>query len=398
MRQWAERLAGIVWTRNLLVLAAVVFLVRCGEGLLGGVRTNFFVDTLGLDARQILWLEGIRELPGLSLIFIAALMMHLPLARRASLATLVMGIGVATHALVGSYPTLLLAAVVDSLGNHIWMPLQPALGMGLSTRETSGRTLGALASVGALAALVGMGGTVIVSRLFQDLSLRAYYVAGGGMILAAAVLLLKLPAEVGATAARQPRLLIKRRYWLYYVLTFLQGSHKQVLATFGMFVLVHRHGYQVWQLSLILFASSIVNLVGAPQWGRLIDWAGERLSLSLSYAGLALCCLVFALPVSPVLLAGVLVFIRLFSVAGMGLNTYVNRIAPAEELTPTLSAGISVNHVTSVFMPFLNGALLPLIGFTGVFAITGGLLVASIPFALALRTASPPQEATLAAE
>jgi hypothetical protein len=74
---------------------------------------------------------------------------------------------------------------------------------------------------------------------------------------------------------------------------------------------------------------------------------------------------------------------------GLGLNTYVYRLAPEEELTPTLSAGVSINHVTSVGMPLLAGVLLPVIGYGGVFLGTAGLILLSVPFALQLRLGAP---------
>ncbi|HUV93669.1 MAG TPA: hypothetical protein VMX14_02400, partial [Anaerolineae bacterium] len=76
-------MAGRIWTTHLAVLASSVFLTRLGQGLLTGVSTNFFVDVLGLDGKQVLWLAGLREIPGLGLMFIAALVMRFSLARRA---------------------------------------------------------------------------------------------------------------------------------------------------------------------------------------------------------------------------------------------------------------------------------------------------------------------------
>lgn len=96
-----------IWTANLILLASAVFLQRFGEGLLWGSRTNFFIDTLGLRGGQVLWLEGIRELPGLGLIFIAALTMRLPLSRRSAAAVFIMGVGYALYAVVNSYMALL---------------------------------------------------------------------------------------------------------------------------------------------------------------------------------------------------------------------------------------------------------------------------------------------------
>ncbi len=182
-------------------------------------------------------------------------------------------------------------------------------------------------------------------------------------------------------------MLIKGRYWLYYVLTFFQGSRKQVLNTFGMLVLVDTYKLQVWQVSIILVASSVINLVGAPYLGRLIDRFGERRMLATSYTLLTLGCVGFATIGSVPILIPLLLSIKLLVTMEIALNTYVYRSTPAEELTPTLSAGISINHVTSVAMPLIAGAVLPFVGYEGVFWGTAVLILLSIPFALAIKAA-----------
>ena len=107
--------------------------------------------------------------------------------------------------------------------------------------------------------------------------------------------------------------------------------------------------------------------------------------MTLSYVLLALFCIGFATTQNVWLLIALLIAVKLLVMLGMGLNTYLYRTAPAEELTPTLSAGISINHVTSVAMPLVAGALLPVIGYSGIFIGTAGLILLSVPFALGLR-------------
>jgi predicted MFS family arabinose efflux permease len=353
-------------------------------GLLDGARTNFFVESLGLTGNQVLWLEGIREIPGLALMFIAALTMRLPLSRRTAVSILIAGFGYGLYALVDSYTGLLVVAVVASLGLHMWMPLNSSLAMSLSAEGRAGSVMGTLNGVGALATIVGMGALALITRVAGDVPLTAYYTTGALLIVTAGLLILRIPPDIGRTVSQPPRILLKTRYWLYYVLTFFQGSRKQVLNTFGMLVLVETYKLKVWHISLILVVSSLVNLLGAPYLGRLIDRWGERSTVSLSYVILLLCCIGFAVGHAIWFLVGVLIVIRLFVLAEMGLETYVYRVAPAEELTPTLSAGISINHVTSVAMPILAGALLPVIGYEGIFWGTAGLILLSIPFALTL--------------
>jgi predicted MFS family arabinose efflux permease len=380
-----ERFDKTIWTGNLIALAAALALNRFGQSLFGAARTNFFVDTLGLSGGQVLWLEGIREIPGLALMFIAALTMHLALSQRAAVSLLIAGVGYGLYAFTGSYAALLAVAVLASLGLHLWMPLSSALSMSLSSKERTGRVVGALSSVGSLASLAGMGALTLVSRLFESIALDAYYIVGGAFMIVAAILVWRLPRSIGATAQEQPRMLLKRRYWLYYVLTFFQGSRKQVLGTFTMLVLVDQFGLEVWQISLLLLASSVLNMLAGPGVGALVDRFGERRTVSLSYLVLVACCAGYALVQEVWVLVVLLLAMKLAVMFGLGLNTYVYRLAPEEELTPTLSAGVSINHVTSVGMPLLAGALLPLVGYQGVFLGTAGLIVLSVPFALGLR-------------
>jgi predicted MFS family arabinose efflux permease len=382
-------LDSTIWTRNLIVFAVAVFLERFGRGLLGGARINFFVDTLGLSSGQVLWLEGIRELPGLLLIFVAALTMRLPLARQGALAVLLMGVGYGLYAFAPSYSLLLVFSIIASFGFHMWTPLNSAIGMSLSSKENTGRVLGALASVGSLAAITGMGAISLVSRLFESMPLNVYYLVGGAFIVLSAPLFLRLPKEVGATKSQPARILLKRRYWLYYVLIFFAGARKLVVNSFVTLVLVQNYGLKVWQTSALMLVSSVVNMLIAPYLGALVDRLGERVTTPVYYGALASSCIVFATIANVWVLIAFWLLNRLMVPLGMGLSTYVYRTAPPEELTPTLSAGVTFDHISSVSMPFLAGTLVPVIDYGGIFLATAGLILLSIPFARALQVRLP---------
>ena len=379
--------ATSLWSRDLLILAVSVFMASLGQGLLGGVSTNFFVDVLGLSGKQVLWLAGIREIPGLSLMFIAALIMRWPLSRRAALALVLMGVGYGLYVLVHSYAALLATALLASLGFHNWMPLQSTLGLALTRKEDSGRVLGSLASVGSLATIVGMGVTALLAT---TLSLRSFYVLGGVVIAIGGLLIFRIPANVGRGMEAQPRLILKWRYWLYYVLIFFEGSRMQVFGTFGTLILVQNYGLNVRQISLLLIASGIANLLLAPRLGRLLDVVGERIVLSASYVALAFCFVGYATVHNVWFLGCMLIAINLLVTLRIGLSTYVNRIAPPEELAPTLSAGVSINHITSVSMSLLAGVLLSIVGYEWLCWGAAGVILLSTPFALAIKVDAPP--------
>jgi predicted MFS family arabinose efflux permease len=313
--------------------------------------------------------------------------MHLPLSRRAVISLLLMGVGYGLYALVHSYAALVAIAILASLGFHNWMPVQSSLGLALTKKEQSGRILGILSSMGSLASIVGMGMTALLAT---TLPLRAFYVLGGAMIVIGGLVVLQIPKDIGERREAQPRMIFRWRYWLYYVLIFFEGSRMQVFGTFGTLILVQDYGLNARQISLLLAVSGIVNFVLAPRLGQLLDVAGERVMLSASYVALALCFIGYATVHNVWFLCAMLIGINLLVTLRIGLSTYVNRIAPPEELTPTLSAGVSINHITSVSMSLLAGTLLSLVGYEWLCWGAAGVIMLSVPFALAIKTDVPP--------
>lgn len=379
--------ATSMWSTYVLILAFTVFSISLGSGLLTAASTNFFVNDLGLSGARVLWLAGIREIPGLLLVFIAMLIVRLPLSRRAALSLLVMGVGYCLYAVVQSYVALLAVAVLSSIGFHNWLPLQGTLGFALTEKRHSGRTMGFLSSIAALASIVGMGLTAILAT---TLPLRAFFVVGGVLIVLGGVLVLRIPPSVGVQKQAQPRILLKKCYWLYYVLTFFEGSRTQVFHAFGTLILVQSYGLNARQISLLLVTSGLVNFILAPQVGRLLDVVGERLTLTMSYVLLALCFVGYATVHNVWFLGAMLIGINLLVTLSIGLSTYVNRIAPPEEVGPTLSAGVSINHITSVTMSLLAGTLLSLVGYEKLCWGAAGVIMLSVPFALAIRVDAAP--------
>jgi predicted MFS family arabinose efflux permease len=374
-----------IWSRSLVFLAVAIFLLGLGTGLQNGVSTNYMKE-LGLSNSQVLLQAGIREIPGLCLMFLAALVMHLPLTWRAVFSVLVMGIGYALYATVHSWTALVVVSLTASLGFHLWMPLNSALGLSLASKENSGKVLGTLAAVSALASMAGIGSILLFSNWF---SLRTFAGIAGILIVAAAFVLSRLPKKIGETKKAQPRLLFKRRYWLYYVLLLFEGSRTQVFSAFNIMVLVYNYGLSAIQISILLLVSGFVNFVLAQPLGRLLDIVGERIILTVSYVALALCFVGYALVDNVWFLGGLVVLINLLVTLSMGLSTYVNRIAPPEELTPTLSTGISVNHISSVGMSFVAGGLLTILGYQVLCWGAVAIILLSIPFTLAIHTRVP---------
>jgi MFS family permease len=123
----------------------------------------------------------------------------------------------------------------------------------------------------------------------------------------------------------------------------------------------------------------------------MLDVVGERITLTIGYIALALCFVGYATIENVWFLGLMVIFINLLVTLSMGLSTYVNRIAPPEELTPTLSTGVSFNHITSVGMSFVAGAFLPVVGYKILCWGAVVIIMLSVPFALAIRVHVPTQ-------
>jgi predicted MFS family arabinose efflux permease len=370
------------WTRPLVFLALAFFFSRLGDGLQSAVSTNFYVQDLKLGGDQVLWLSGIREIPGLLLVFVAMLLTRLPLARQAALSLVLMGVGYGVYAAVHSYTALIAASLLASIGFHNWMPLQSSLSMGLVPKSHSGRIMGRMSAIGALAAL---GGMLLVTLTVKQLGLRAFFVFCGIAMVIAAVMVFQIPASVGQNEGQVRKIVFKRRYWLYYVLIFFEGSRTQVFFAFATWVLAQIYHMDAQKISILLIASGLVNFLGVPRMGALIDKWGERAVILVCYSGLALSFIGYALIQNVWLLCVLYCSINFLVLSRVALDTYANRMSLPGDLVPTLTAGVSVNHITSVSMSLLAGTLLPMVGYETLSWGAAIVILLSLPFAAMAR-------------
>jgi predicted MFS family arabinose efflux permease len=244
-----------------------------------------------------------------------------------------------------------------------------------------------------LAGVVGMGVVILLS---DRLGLRPFFLMSAVALTLGAALVLRLPRDIGANITESSRMVFKKRYWLYYVLVFFEGSRTQVFRTFGTWVLVQFYHVTAARLAMLMILSRMVAFVCAPRVGDWIDRLGERTILTGSYLGLAAAFVGYAVFHNVWLLALLYVLVNLLLMSRIGLDTYVNRIAPPEELSPTLSTGVSLNHITSVGMSLIAGGLVNTLGYEALCLAAAAVILLSVPFAYSLRI-TPPGETTSAA-
>ncbi len=356
------------WSRNFALLAVAV----AGVGFFFGVQltlfNNFVVERLGIEPHELGYVEALREVPGFLNVLFVALMIRWAPSIVAAVALAVMGMGLAAYSWVDSVTMLALLSVIWSVGFHCWVPLEQAMGLTLSPEGEKGKWLGQLRSVASAAWLLAIGTCILILKYvgYEGMfALAGLVTVGGGAALLFASR--KRPTEPG------PRFVFRRRYRLYYALNFLQGCRKQMFITFAIFALVKVHGMPV-ETTMVLFLvnQALITLTG-PFLGRLVDRYGERVMLSASYAGLVIVFAGYALIDHRPTLYVLYCIDNLIFFGSIALNTYVYRITDRADLQPTLSMGVTMNHLAAVVAPLVGGIAWYHFGYEVIF-ISGSIL------------------------
>ena len=368
------------WGRNLILVAAAVFLLNIGfEGIYIPIYNNFVANDIRVEPGQLGVIESIREVPGFLSAFIAAVTMQIPSPVLAGLTLLIMAVGIAAFSQVYTVSMLIFWAVFWSIGFHCWVPLEPAMVLSLTEDKGKGKRLGQMSRVKSAASLVGMALIAIIGA--QNI-LRSMFLVSGVVIAAAGLTVFFVSRS--ATHTEMPRLVIKRKYALYYALNFLQGCRKQIFVIFAIFTLVRVYNTGVRTVARLMAVNKVANLIFAPIIGRVVDKIGERKALSICYAALAVIFLGYGLSHDRRVLYVLYCldsFVFMFSIAQ---TTYLNKIAPPEDVRPVLSMGVTMNHVASVIVPIVGGLLWEGLGryevvfFCGAVVATMSLLVAQL--------------------
>lgn len=361
---------------DLLLFAGASFLMSLGFALYMATAANFAVDIIHIQPHEYGWLEAVRELPGFLVAGVAALTMRIAEPKLARMALGVLGVGLLAYVTVHSLAPLIVFSLVWSIGMHTWMPVSSSMTLALAEKGNKGRRLGQLGAVGSLATILGL---LIVRLLNEHLSYQIWFAIAGGMCLLAAVVVGFVRKDIGRPD--KPRLVIKRRYSVYYGLTFLEGCRKQVFLTFAVLTLVKVYHTRLATVAMLMLINSVLNLLLAPKVGRLIDRIGERKVFSFSYFCLILVFLGYALVPSAHALYVFYCLDSLLFLSSMGLTTFLNRIADPQDVMPSLTMGVTFNHTAAVVVPLIGGYLWTRMGYQAAFF--GGAFVVAISLILA---------------
>ncbi len=376
-----------------VALLATIFFGAAG-GIFLATFNNYLSEIHNLGAGARGWLEFPRELPGFLLIFvIGVLIIFLRETQIAALAMLFSAVGAIGLGFLSPGMTLLLLWIILwSLGDHIIFVVEGVIGLKLARDGGEGHRLGQLGGARNLGTIIGVGIIFLLAKQFGD-RYGLFYVIAAGFSLLAGIFYLRL--NIGRGERPSKRFIFKRKYSLFYAISALFGIRKQIFLAFGGWVLVTIHGVEVSTIALLYFIAATLGVVMRPLLGDVIDWLGERFVLSADELILLVICMSYAFasdilpkPFDLYLLYSAYIFDSILFALRVARTTYLKKIIDdPSEITPTISMGITIDHVVAMTLPILSGYVWEAYGFRWVFIIAGG--IALVGFFICMRIRIP---------
>ena len=333
-----------------LLAAAVPFSFVAWSAMLN----NFVIEKANFDGEKIGMLQSIREIPGLLAFSIVFILLIFRQQTAAYLSLFLLGFGTL---LTGFFPTTLglyTTTLIMSFGFHYMETLHNSLSLQWIPKASAPSFLGKLSS---LRSLIGLGTLgllyVLMNTLHVDYTLL--YFLFGGITIALSVVAWRSYTHFKDDVIQETRLFLRKKYWLYYLLTFLAGARRQIVVVFASFLLVEKFGFSVENMVLLLIANTIVNMFCAPYVGVLIEHFGEKLSLRFEYLSIVAIFILYGFVQTKAMAIALYVLDNLFFTVSIALKTYFQKIAEPKDIAVTSGVGFAINHIAAVSLPFTLG-------------------------------------------
>ena len=369
-----------------------------GSGCFMAAMNNYLSEIYHMSSLDRGWLEFFREMPGLMLVFVLALLHRVSDWKVMRLGTMISMAGAAFLLIPTDKIFVTGFIMVFSLGEHLVMPVRNAIAMQVSREGHAGQSLGYLTGVMNFGSVAGSAITALVFFIgahgFGCHNAFLFNLIWGFIIF---LMLISVISTFSPNAPNQPskrpRLYFHRKFNKYYALELFYGARKQIFLTFAPYVLIREYGFSTAAMALLLGICAAVNIFAAPAVGKLTDRFGYRNIMIWDTVILSGVCLLYGFSgrIFPAGLALAVVCVNflldaVISTTSLAANIYVKEISTGQdELTSTLSTGISINHLIAILAAPLGGWVWQRFGvgmlfvFAAVMAVCNSLFAATLP-------------------
>ena len=346
------------WRSPEMLLILMAIAMPLSFSVWSALLNNFAIEVIKFDGSDIGWLHTVREIPGFFAVGVIAIIMFMHEQVLGLVALLLLGVATAVTAWFPSLGGLLTITMLSSIGFHYYETVNQSLQLQWLSKEEAPRKLGMLVAVGSGATLLAYVVIVLSWKTFELSFNFVYILAGGITVLLASFCMFFFP-RFTTPHPQVKKMILRRRYWLYYALQFMSGARRQIFVVFAGFMMVEHFGFEVQEVTALYLVNLLLNIVVAPLLGRAVGHFGERNALIFEYFGLTLVFLAYGgiywFGWGVVLAATLYVIDHLFFALALAIKTYFQKIADPQDIAPTAAVAFTINHISAVFLPALLG-------------------------------------------
>ncbi len=378
---------------NLFLLAGLFSGI--GAGINVSIFNNYLSDVFKLSEDIRGFLEVPREAPGFFIMLILAALSFLGDVRIAILGMAAAGLGMLGLGMLSpTFALMIIWMMMYSLGTHMVMPVTPSIGMSLSNQESFGARLGTVSAFSLSGSIIAYV-YIFIGFNFMHMTYQTAFVSGTVAYVFAAFAVGMM--KKGGPEVRKVKFVFRKRYSLYYVLAVISGARNQIFLTFAPWVLIKVFDVKPQMFAILGMVVALISIGTRKLIGKLIDNRGERFVLTFEAILLFAICLgyafsdrIFSASVAVIIIAGCYVIDNSMSAVEMARSTYVRKIAvDLADVTPTLSTGVSLQHIASMVIPIFGGLLWMEVGYQAVFM--AAAVIAFLNLVLSRRIKIAPQ-------
>ena len=378
------------------VLLVTILVTGLSDGLYKGMLDNFLAEIVGMGEMDRGVTEFFRELPGILLVVILAAFYMLSAESLYKAGAVIMLMGMTMHAVLP--PTKVLATLaicMYSLGEHIQLGMKNTLVLEYAKEGKGGTALGVQSSISQIGTLAGY--LVIVAAFSLTAggaqTYNAFFIAAAVLAGVSALCAMRISGS-SHTDDTKRRFYFHKKYTKYYMLEMFYGARKQVFFTFGPYVLILFYGANAAAISLLHAVCSVAGFLLSPVVGRIIDKVGYKVVMVADTLILVIVCFfygfahrIFSMDVAFLVCCLNYVLDSIISLASMAANVYVQDLADnAQEVKATISTGVSINHVITIFIALCGGWIWQTLGIETLFILSAVLGLCNSAYAATIKT------------
>jgi len=401
-------------SKEMKLYLMILALTAVGLGFSNDIMSNYFKDAYQVTAFQRGVIEFPRELPGVLCILLISLLSFLSDIRIAVLAQALSIIGLVVLGFsTPSYTVMLVFIFINSVGMHLFFPLQDSIGLALIKKGETGEKMGQFKGVStafqvAAAVLVFIG---FRTGFFSfETPFKLPFIAAGILFLIVLILLVQLQRRVHLPGSlhRKNKLKVRREYQYYYILVIMFGVQKQIMMVYGPWVLIDLLAKKADTIAMLSIIGGLIGIFFIPALGRWMDRFGIKTMLyadALSFIAVYLVYGILAAGYAEgwlsrtgwAIMPAYLIFIldRMSTQIGLVRTVYLRTIAVhSSDITPTLSFGISLDHVVSIICAVLGGMVWGIWGPQYIFFLAASLSLVNLYVAVKVRLPANPEQST----